>query len=225
MLRPLCALLLALVALVGSVPPRQPQQDARERAYRANNLGVALLEQYLYDEAVASFQRALELYPGLHIAQLNAAVALFYAGKPDEALKAARDAAGRLPALPHPHYVIGLAARANGQVGDAATAFDAVLRMDPSDAGSLINLGQIQLQQRQFTEAIASFKRALTAEPFNATAAYGLATALTRSGQAEEAARTMKQFETLRDAPYGCHVLAGIPAAGQVRRGPGFDRR
>ena len=202
MLRPLCALLLALVALVGSVPPRQPQLDAREGAYRANNLGVALLEQYLYDEAVASFQRALELYPGLHIAQLNAAVALFYAGKPDEALKAARDAAGRLPALPHPHYVIGLAARANGQVGDAATAFDAVLRMDPSDAGSLINLGQIQLQQRQFTEAIASFKRALTAEAFNATAAYGLATALTRSGPAEEAARTMKQFETLRDAPY-----------------------
>ena len=73
---------------------------------------------------------------------------------------------------------------------------------DPSDAGSLINLGQIQLQQRQFTEAIASFKRALTAEAFNVTAAYGLATALTRSGQAEEAARTMKQFETLRDAPY-----------------------
>ena len=197
------ALLLILLAALGSIAPRlQPPQDARERAYRANNLGVALLEQYLYDEAAASFRQALDLYPDLHIARLNSAIALFYAGKTDDALKSARDAATRLPTLAQPHYVIGLAARANGQVEDAAAAFEGVLRTDPTDAGSLINIGQLQLQQRQFTEAIASFKRALTAEPFNATAAYGLATALTRAGQADDAARAMKQFETLRDAPY-----------------------
>ena len=197
------ALLLILVAAIGSIAPRlQPQQDARERAYRANNLGVALLEQYLYDEAAASFRQALDLYPDLQIAQLNSAIALLYAGKTDDALKTARDAATRLPALAQPQYVIGLAARANGQVEDAAAAFQGVLKLDPADAGSLINVGQIQLQQRQFTEAVASFKRALTAEPFNATAAYGLATALTRAGQSDDGARAMKQFETLRDAQY-----------------------
>ena len=58
--------------------------------------------------------------------------------------------------------------------------FERVLEMDPSDAGSRINLGQIHVQQRQYDEAAAAFREALAAEPFNVTAAYGLATALTR---------------------------------------------
>src|SRR5512145_1493497 len=200
--RPL-ALLLTVSALAGGIAPRhQSPQDGRENAYRANNLGVAMLEQFRYDEAVSSFRQALELHPGLHIAQLNASIALFYAGRPDEALNAAQEAAARLPAHPHPHYVIGLAARAQGRVEDASAAFARVLRMDPSDAGALINLGQIHLQQRRYDQAVRSFETALTAEAFNATAAYGLATALTRSGQSEDAARATRRFETLRDAPY-----------------------
>jgi tetratricopeptide (TPR) repeat protein len=181
----------------------QGPQDRREDAYRANNIGVALLEQYQYDEAVSSFRRALELQPALHIAQLNLAIALFYAGQTDAALSAATAAAALLPALPHPHYVIGLAARANGRLDEAAAAFRRVRDMDPSDPGSRINLGQLHLQQREYGEAAALFRAVLSVEPFNVTAAYGLATALARSGNADEAARGMKAFESLREVPYG----------------------
>jgi tetratricopeptide (TPR) repeat protein len=194
--------LLGLAAL-GITSGSQAPQDRREDAYRANNIGVALLEQYQYDEAVSSFRRALELAPALHIAQLNLAIALFYAGQTDAALSAATAAADLLPALPHPRYVIGLAARANGRVDEAATAFRRVLQMDPSDAGSRINLGQLDVQQREYAAAAALFRDALAAEPFNVTAAYGLATALARSGDSDEAARAMKTFESLREAPYG----------------------
>ena len=40
----------------------------REDAYRANNLGVAYLEQYNYEQAAASFRRALEIDGGLTLA-------------------------------------------------------------------------------------------------------------------------------------------------------------
>ena len=110
--------------------PLRQAQGARENAYRANNLGVALLEQYLYDEAAKSFRQALELQPDLHIARLNLAIALLYAGQVDDALSAAKAAAERLPAFPHPHYVIGLAARAQGRADDAVAAFRRVLEMD-----------------------------------------------------------------------------------------------
>ena len=204
MLRPL-VFVLAFFTVAGGIPSsRQPQQpgQVREDAYRANNVGVALLEQYNYDEAIASFRRAVELQSELGIARLNLAIALLYAGQVDEALKVAQDAAQRLPDLPHPHYVMGLAARGLGRTDDAVVAFRRVLQMDPADVGSRINLGQIQLQQRQYVEAVAVFTEALTAEPFNATAAYGLGTALTRAGKSDEAGRAMQRFETLRDAPY-----------------------
>jgi Flp pilus assembly protein TadD len=200
--RPL-ALLLTVCALAGGMASRpQSLQDGRENAYRANNLGVALLEQFRYDEAASSFRQALELHPGLHIARLNLSIALLYDGQPDEALNAAQEAAAVLPALPHPHYVIGLAARAQGRVEDASAAFARTLKLDPSDAGALIHLGQIQLQQRRYDEAARMFDSALAAEAFNATAAYGLATSLTRSGRSEESARALERFEALRDAPY-----------------------
>ena len=47
------------------------------------------------------------------------------------------------------------------------------------------------------------FRDALAAEPFNVTAAYGLATALARSGDSNAAARAMQTFESIREAPYG----------------------
>jgi tetratricopeptide (TPR) repeat protein len=202
--RVVAVLTLIALATLGAFNGGQAPQDRREDAYRANNIGVALLEQYQYDEAVSSFRRALELEPALHIARLNLAIALFYAGQTDAALAVATAAADLLPALPHPRYVIGLAARADGRNDEAAAAFRRVLQMDPSDAGSRISLGQIHLQQREYAEAAALFRDVLSVEPFNVTAAYGLATALARSGSGpDEAARAMKTFESLREAPYG----------------------
>ncbi len=43
----------------------------REAAYRANNLGVAQLEQFNYKEAAREFQRALSIHTQLHIARIN----------------------------------------------------------------------------------------------------------------------------------------------------------
>src|SRR5215208_1380955 len=42
-----------------------PAASAREEAYRANNLGVALLEQFKPKEAAEEFRRALKLDPRL----------------------------------------------------------------------------------------------------------------------------------------------------------------
>ena len=184
-------------------PVQQPQDPAREQAYRSNNVGVGQLEQYSYDEAVASFRAALSRDPQLNIAHLNLALALFYAGQEEEATAAARTAVERLPNLPQTHYVLGLIARAQGRLDDGVAAFRRVLEIDGSDTGSRVNLGQILVQQRQYADAIRFFKEALAAEPYNVTAAYGLATALTRSGDAAAGGEAMKRFETLRDSAYG----------------------
>jgi len=73
----LCLFAAALALLQASAPPDAAQ--ARERAYRATNLGVARLEQFDYDAAARSFREALQIAPALHIARLNLAIALLYA--------------------------------------------------------------------------------------------------------------------------------------------------
>jgi tetratricopeptide (TPR) repeat protein len=193
----------AVLAAVAGMPEQAPREAPREDAYRANNVGVAHLEQYDYDRAAASFRDALARNPGLDVARVNLAIALFYAGQDEEALGAASAVAGRMPDLPYAHYVVGLAARSQGRTEEALAAFGRVLKLDPADAGSRINLGQILLQQRQYDEAIRLFREALTAEPFNVTAAYGLATARTRSAGPAAAREDMQRFETLRDSAYG----------------------
>jgi len=199
----LSALAPAAALLVTVIAQQPPRSTSREDAYRANNVGVALLEQFNDDEAASSFRRALTLDPNLHIARLNLAIALLYSGKAEEALTTAQEAAKSLFDLPQPHYIVGLAARAQGRTDDAAVAFRRVLQLDPADAGSRINLGQIALQERRYDEAIRFFREAVAAESFNVTAAYGLAIALTRSGAVEEGRAAIQRFEKLRDIAYG----------------------
>ena len=68
-----CALAAALSIFVLT----QSKPDNREEAYRANNIGVALLEQFKPKDAADSFRRALQLEPGLAIARINLGIALF----------------------------------------------------------------------------------------------------------------------------------------------------
>ena len=174
----------------------------RENAYRANNIGVARLEQYDFPAAIAAFRRALEIDPALSLARLNVGIALFYGGEPDAARKELEAAKTALPDRPQPDYVLGLIARAADRTEDAMRAFTHVRELDPSDVGAAINLGQLLVQQRRFDEALKLLRPAVEAEPFNATAAYGLATALVRSGAADEGRTAMDKFQKLRESGY-----------------------
>src|SRR5205085_5534700 len=103
------ASVLSAVALQGwtqSPPAAQKAAAAREDAYRANNLGVALLEQYKYKEGAEAFTRALQLDPKLALARINLSIALFnvpdLAGAQREAQKAVAENAN----APQPSYIL-----------------------------------------------------------------------------------------------------------------------
>jgi Flp pilus assembly protein TadD len=218
-------LLSAFISLVAcppaspAVPPfKQParpavsrrQSDAafarREDAYRANNLGVALLEQYKYREGAESFRRALALSPRLALAQINLGIALYNvpdAVGAEEQLTRARTLA---PDAPQPSYVLGLIARARGQADEAVADFERVLALDPQDVGANVQLGQLYAQQRKYAEAARHFRAALDAEPYNVTALYNLATALLRGGERDEGQKLLARFQELRQSGAGTTV-------------------
>src|SRR6185436_7386905 len=74
-----------------------PPAAAREDAYRANNLGVALLEQFKYPEAAAAFRDALGRDPSLAMAHVNLSLALLYSLDFEGAAREATEGARLMP--------------------------------------------------------------------------------------------------------------------------------
>src|SRR5215208_6281321 len=177
--------------------------SAREDAYRANNVGVALLEQFKYREAADSFRRALQLEPGLALARINLGIALFNVPDLPAAQKELQAAAAVAPSAPQPHYLLGLLAKTQNRPEEAIGSFQKVLRIDANDVGANVNLGQLYAQQRKYAEAIAVLRTGLAAEPYNATALYNLGTALMRGGQRDEGQKVIAQFQELRQRGTG----------------------
>ena len=102
-----CALIVSAALALGALAPTPERQGGptgispqREAAYRANNVGVARLEQFLYDEAAERFRRALELEPSLAMARLNLAIALYYGNRAEDAQGEARQAADAMSGAP-----------------------------------------------------------------------------------------------------------------------------
>ncbi|HXG92906.1 MAG TPA: FG-GAP-like repeat-containing protein [Blastocatellia bacterium] len=197
-----CALVPVLSALTAG-QSEDAKLAAREEAYRANNIGVALLEQFKHKEAADEFRRALKIDPALKVARINLAIALYNVPDVDGAMREAKAAADAMPDAPQPHYILGLIAKKQNRTDDAVAAFQRVLKIDPRDTGANINLGQLLVQQRKYAEAIAAFRTAIASEPYSVTATYNLAIALIRAGQREEGQQMMQQFQRLRESNYG----------------------
>src|SRR6185369_12938960 len=72
-----CGFYTALSPVSSAALQNPTSQPSREDAYRANNLGVALLEQFKYKDGADAFKRALQIDPKLALARINLAIALF----------------------------------------------------------------------------------------------------------------------------------------------------
>ena len=204
----------------------------REAAYRANNRGIARLEQFDYAPAAAAFREALAVeMPGvggaaddapprdtLPIARLNLALALFYDQDLEGAGREAAAAAESLPGALEPPYLLGLIARAENRPADARAWFEQVLEQDAADVGTNINLGQIELETRDYGAAIPRLRLAADAEPFNVTAVYNLGLALARSGETDEGRALLQQAQALRSSGYAVTYGSGYLEEGRYAR-------
>ncbi|HEU4386548.1 MAG TPA: FG-GAP-like repeat-containing protein, partial [Blastocatellia bacterium] len=201
----LAATSLLIPRSISSRAPSNTQGSAtnREEAYRANNLGVALLEQFKFKEGADQFRRALQLDPRLAIAQTNLAIALYYVPDAAASLREAKTAATVSPDSPQPYFILGLIAKTENRTDEAIQFFQRVLKIDSRDVAANFYLGQLYSQQRKFADAIPIFRTAVDAEPYNSSAVYGLYTALIRTSQREEGDKLGERFKALREGGYG----------------------
>jgi tetratricopeptide (TPR) repeat protein len=201
-MKPFLAVAVALVTIIAAVATQAPP-PSREDAYRANNRGVAYLEQYNHAEAVKEFERALALDPSLALARINLAIAQFYVPDLAAALETAKAAQSTSPDAPQPPYILGLIAKSENRTDDAVEAFKRVLTLDTADLGARVNLAQLLMQRRDYAGAVDLLRPAVASEPYHVTALYNLGVALTRAGKTDEGQKAMAEFQKLREGGYG----------------------
>ena len=160
--------------VVLTAQPAPSPRDVRERAWQANNLGVAYLEQFNYAKAATQFEAALAIDRGLVPARVNLAIARMYEPDLPAAVKAATAAAAAPSAPPHADFVLGLIAapriarRTRCRVPARAPGRSRRRRVAREP-------GQLLLQQRAYAEAVPLFGKAVELEPYNVSALYNLA--------------------------------------------------
>ena len=171
--------------------------QVRAEAAKLNNLGVAMMNQQLMEKAVAKFDAAYKLDPSLAVAELNKGIALLNQQKLPEAEEALQQAAAKDPENPRVWYNLGLVHRGEGKTAEAIADFQKVLKIDPTDPDAYYFLGTFYSQQQDYPKAIEAFQQALKINPLHASAEFGLARALQRSGKTDEARVHLKSFEHL----------------------------
>lgn len=146
-------------------------------------------------DALADYQRAVELDPDLVPARLR--LAEIFMGKSDPP-----------SALPHLEYLskhypdradvtarLGECRFLQGQMGEARRLLEAAAEKLPNDTQVLIYLGKLDLQENRPSDAEQWLRRALKVDPWDAEALYTLAACLQYQGRREEAAAAREECQ------------------------------
>ena len=188
------------------------------------NFGMTILPKGRVDEALAHFQKAVEIDPNFARAQVSLGAAFFQIGRADEAITHFQKAL-TMEITPDPsavYYDLGIALLQQGRVDEAIVHFQKAVEIRPGDVGFRNVLGKTLFQKRRMNEAIEQYQAVLKIRPgqpeacnYLGRAAWVLATspeASIRNGaKALELAGQMERLSNGKD-PLVVMVLAAADA-------------
>ena len=203
-----------LIALLAATSPSTNSQEAS----RLNNIGVAYMNQQLFEKALKAFEDAAAKDPSLEVATVNRGVALLNLQRIDEAKALLERETKNKPKDAHTWYNLGLYYKNSADASAAVAAFRSVTEIDPNDADTWYFLGSTYAQLKQFPEAIAAFASALKLDPLHASAQFGLARAYQQSGQSDPAHEAMKKFQYITQNKLGAPISLAYGEQGKYSR-------
>ncbi len=183
------------------------------------NLGIALNDRGKTDEAMAHYQRAIELRPSYAEAHYNLGRLLAQNGQLDNAVTHYEKALEINPADAEAWNNLGVTLFGIGRVDDAIAHYQGALKIRPDYAEASCNLANALLSKGDLDGAIARYSACLALSPNQAEAQYNLASALLRRGRTDEAIAHYKKALELRPDSADAHANlgSGFLAKGRVR--------
>jgi len=176
-------------------------------------LGDTFSQEGRTDEAIAHFQKTLELNPGYVEAHNNLGIALNQKGRSDEAIEQFTAALKLDPDYAQAHYNLGNVLFRQGRSDDAIVHFQKALEINPDYPGADNNLGIALAGKGQLDEAIDLYTKALKLDPNYAEAQFDLGDILARRGRIDEALPHLRKAVELNPGYAEGHDDLGIALA------------
>ena len=202
----------ALVHLAAAV---RLKPDLVEGQY---NLGTALQEVGRLDEAVAQYQKTIELAPRHARAYCSLGNALRQLGRLEEAERSYAEAIRLEPGLALAHSGLGRLLQMQGRLEEALRSCATAVRLNPGFAGAHRDLAGVLQEQGRLEEAVGEYTAALRLRHDDAEVHNDLATALQQLGRFDEAIghfREAARLEPRSGLPY-CGLGATLRMAGRL---------
>ena len=178
-----------------------------------DNLGNILLKKGDVDEAIAHYQKALQIKPDYAASRNNLGNVLLQQGRLDEAIAQLQKGLQIKPDYAEAHINLGNALLQKGSVDEAIVHYQKALQIKPDFAEAHYNFGMVLLQKGNVDEAMVHFQKALQIKPDNARAHYDLGNALSQKGRVDEAiTHYQKALQIKPDSPGVMNNLAWLLA-------------
>ena len=152
-----------------------------------HNLGTVFLQMGRTDEAIAQFNKALEIDRNYAAAHNSLGNALLRIERVDESLAHLQKALELNPNYAEAHNNLGNTLVQMGKWSQAAAHYTRAFEIDPRYAEAHNNLGALLLQMGRVDESFAHLQRALEIDSEEAEAHSNLGNTLLRMGRANEA--------------------------------------
>jgi tetratricopeptide (TPR) repeat protein len=174
-----------------------------------NNRGNAMHALQRFDEALASYDRALVLRPDYADALCNRGAALHELKRYDEALAASERIIALQPDYAEAHSNRGNTLRALGRYDEAVEACDRALVLRPDYADALCNRGATLHELKRYDEALADWSRIIALQPEYAEAHSNRGNTLRALGRYDEAVEACDRALVLRPDLADAYVNMG----------------
>ncbi len=172
---------------IGSNGPETPEPNDNADWMRWNNLGISLLDEFQYKEAVDAFNEVVKLRPDYADGYTNIGLTEIVWEKYDSA-RAAIDRALRIdPASARARYYDGLLQRRAGNTDKEIADFEYVVEKFPQSRDARRELGITYYQQKMDAKAIEQFEALQQIDPDDLAAHYNLSILYRREGKLEAA--------------------------------------
>ena len=200
------------------------------------NLGVVQKSLGLFNEAAASYHRALKLNPKYAEAHSNLGNVLKELGQLDEVVASYLRALQIKPNDAITHNNLGTVLKALEDFEGAADSYRRAIELRPNYLEAYTNLGNLLKDFNQFDDAIDNYQQALKIDPNCDDAMLGIAHINVVNGKLEEAASTAEKAIALKPnnlnarillanvtkAKEGDSNLASLVSADEARKSGGF---
>jgi Flp pilus assembly protein TadD len=156
-----------------------------------SDLGFVLYQMGEREEAVASYEKAIELDPDCASAHVNLAVASLTEEKLEQAALHYREAL-RVKPNAQTHNGLGFVLAKQGRVDEAVEQFREAIAADPEYTASYNNLAATLVQQGKLKDALPYYRTSLAEKP-SAVIHNELGLVLTRLGRTDEAIKEFRK--------------------------------